>query len=374
LLSSATKVTSNNISIMSSYHLLILLLQVAPSFSQSTSHTSHICPLTYYGDTPPQPFPASQWLTLLTACLAPLAVHIAAGVPRTTIIGSKEEAQEKPHWSDLLPHFNPVSILWRYYAIADRRLRSRDWSKEEMAATNALFWDGSHWDGSEAMMIRSRSFPSQLADSSHVDLVSLSTLKTLTMVIQGAYSAYIVSVQGDVADVATFFAPLAIIGLFRLQSAFWLSDEGLFLLFGGWEAPVTTTPFQTRISEALYSIRSWRGVVFRSWWIVSALALVVFDVCMCARDWKTWLSPDTCLFASALVQRLFYTVFTLGILGTHSFYVLRGRSCTTIIPCIQSWWYKVYTYLLVVLAFVGIAIACVETRLGWFDSVRTSLA
>ncbi|PMD13404.1 hypothetical protein NA56DRAFT_651851 [Hyaloscypha hepaticicola] len=354
---------------MSSYYILLLLLQVAPSFSQLPSNTSHICPLTYYGDSPLPPFPASQWLTILTACLAPLVVHIAAGVPRPTIIGSKEEAQEKPPWSDLLPHFNPVSILWRYYAIADRRLRSRDWGKEEMAATNALFWDGSHWDGSEAIMIRSRSFPSHLADSSHVDLVSVSTLKTITMVIQGAYFAYIISAQDDVADVSSFFAPLAIIGLFRLQSALWLSDEAVYLFFGSWEAPVTTTPFGTRISEALHSTRSWRGVVFRSWWIVSALGLVAFDLYNCVGDWKTWTSPDRCLFASALVQRVFYTVFTLGILGIHSFYVLRGRSCTTIIPCIHSRWYKVYTYLMIALAVVGIAIGCVETRLGWFDTV-----
>jgi hypothetical protein len=96
---------------------------------------------------------------------------------------------------------------------------------------------------------------------------------------------------------------------------------------------------------------------------------VGFDLYICVGDWKTWSSPDECLFASALVQRLFYTVFTLGILGIHSFYVLHGRSCTTIIPCIQSWWYKVYTYLMIILAIVGIVISCVETRLGWFDMV-----
>lgn len=135
-----------------------------------------------------------------------------------------------------------------------------------MAATNALFWDGSHWDGSEAIMIRSRNFPSNLAYSSHVDLISVSTLKTITMMIQGAYFAYIISAGDDAADVSTFFAPLAIVGLFRIQSAFWLSDEAVYLFFGSWEAPVTTTPFETRISGALHSTRSWRGVVFRSWW------------------------------------------------------------------------------------------------------------
>jgi hypothetical protein len=66
-----------------------------------------------------------------------------------------------------------------------------------------------------------------------------------------------------------FFAPLVIIGLFRLQSALWLSDEGTYLPLG-----------------------------------------------------------------------------------------------TAIIPCIQSTWYKVYTYLLILLAVLRIVFTTIEMKQG----------
>jgi hypothetical protein len=126
----------------------------------------------------------------------------------------------------------PISILQRYYDIADRRVRLKMWSKEDMAATNAVFWDGEHWDRSEPTIIRSRNFPSKLPGSTHVDFLPGSTLDTITMTFQGVYSVYIVSMHHIEGDVPTFFAPLAIIGLFRLQSALWLSDEGAYLPLG----------------------------------------------------------------------------------------------------------------------------------------------
>jgi hypothetical protein len=157
-------------------------------------------------------------------------------------------------------------------------VRSKSWSKDDMTATDAAFWGGEHWDGSEAIMIRSRTFPCKLPNSSHVDLISVSTLKTITMTFQGAYSAYIISVQGSEGNVATFFGPLAIIGWFRLQSAFWLSDEGTYFPLGSLDTPVTTTPLETQISKVLHSTRSWRGVGFRTWWICSITLLGGFAI------------------------------------------------------------------------------------------------
>lgn len=55
----------------------------------------------------------------------PLATHIVFGLPEPVILRSKEEEHHSPpSWSDRLTHFNPVSILWRYYSIADRRFRA----------------------------------------------------------------------------------------------------------------------------------------------------------------------------------------------------------------------------------------------------------
>jgi hypothetical protein len=348
---------------MSLYYFAALIFQAVPSLSEPlpSKPTSWICPFDYISTS----VPAAQWLNLLTACLAPLVVHIAAGVPSPTIIGGNESL-EKPPWSERLPHFNPGSIIWRYYAIVDRRLRSKSWSREELAATNALFWDGEHWDGSEAIMIRSKNFPSKLPNSTHVDFLSGSTLATITMTIQGAYSVFIVLTYGSTNSLADFFAPLAVIGMFRLQSAFWLSNEGAYLPFANWDSPIMTTPFEARVSEELYSARGRRGVVFRSWWICSMAGLAGYDLFSCIKPLITTWAPGHCLSASNMLQRVFYTVLTVGAFTIHSFYVLRGQSRTTLIPCIQTMWYKIYTYLLILLALLGVTFSAVETGLGWF--------
>ncbi|KAH8747697.1 hypothetical protein BGZ57DRAFT_835812 [Hyaloscypha finlandica] len=348
---------------MSLYYFAALIFQAVPSLSEPlpSKPTSWICPFDYISTS----VPAAQWLSLLTACLAPLVIHIAAGVPSPTIIGGNESL-EKPPWSERLPHFNPSSILWRYYAIADRRWRSKSWSREDLAATNALFWDGERWDGSEVIMARSRNFPSKLPNSTHVDFLSGSTLATITMTIQGAYSIFIVVTNSSMSNLADFFAPLAVIGLFRLQSAFWLSDEGAYLPFNNWDGPIMTTPFEARVSEELYSAWGWRGVIFRSWWICSMAGLAGYALHSCIGDLPTTWAPDVCYYASNILERVFYTVLTVGAFTIHSFYVLRGQSRTTLIPCIQTMWYKIYTYLLILLALLGIAFSIVETGLGWF--------
>lgn len=354
---------SNKTLLMSLYYLAALLFQAVPSLSEPLPPhpTSRICPFNHQSPS----VPASQWLNLLTACLAPLIVHIAAGVPSPTIIGGKESL-EKPPWSERLSHFNPSSILWRYHAIADRRLRSKSWSREDLAATNALFWDGEHWDGSEVIMIRSRNFPSKLLNSTHVDFLSGSTLATITMTIQGAYSVFIVVTNGSMSDLADFFAPLAVIGLFRLQSAFWLSDEGAYLPFSNCDGSIMTTPFEARVSEELYSAWGRRGVIFRSWWICSMAGLAGYALYSCTDILFTTWVPGDCIYASNLLERVFYTVLTVSAFTIHSFYVLRGQSRTTLVPCIQAMRYKIYTYLMMLLALLGITFSAVETGLGWF--------
>jgi hypothetical protein len=217
-------------------------------------------------------------------------------------------------------------------------------------------------------MIRSKNFPSKLPNSTHVDFLSGSTLATITMTVQGAYSVFIVLTYGSTSSLADFFAPLAVIGMFRLQSAFWLSNEGAYLPFGNWDSPIMTTPFEARVSEELYSARGRRGVVFRSWWICSMAGLAGYDLYSSTAALfaiSTWAHGD-CMYASNILERVFYTVLTVGALTIHSFYVLRGQSRTTLIPCIQTMWYKIYTYLLILLALLGIAFSAVETGLGWF--------
>jgi hypothetical protein len=75
------------------------------------------------------------------------------------------------------------------------------WSKEDMAATNAVFWDGEHWNGSEPTTTRSRNFQSKLSGSTQFDFLPGSTLDTITMTFQDVYSVYIVSMHHTEGDV-----------------------------------------------------------------------------------------------------------------------------------------------------------------------------
>jgi hypothetical protein len=52
-------------------------------------------------------------------------------------------------------------------------------------------------------------------------------------------------------------------------------------------------------------------------------------------------------------------------------YILLGQTSSTIIPCIHSAWYKVYTLLLMTLALTIIIIAAIETRLSRNGVVTT---
>jgi hypothetical protein len=123
--------------------LLILLLFTGVS-------SASICPIQYQSRT----LSLYQWFNIFTLCLTPLAVHIAGGVPSPIILSGT-----KPHWTNRITLFNPISILWRYYAILDRRIRwSSSWNGTVLAASNAIFWREDHWDGSEEMIGESSHF------------------------------------------------------------------------------------------------------------------------------------------------------------------------------------------------------------------------
>ncbi|KAM5361042.1 hypothetical protein ACJZ2D_013369 [Fusarium nematophilum] len=170
-----------------------------------------------------------DWFTLLTLCLAPLIAHVLVGAPSPTYL-----CTSRPKWHKRICHYNPTSILWRYAMVADRRIRAEEWNKADLAATNALFWTERDWDGSEAMIKHSRQHCVQLPDDTRVALFSREMIKTLIVTIQGL-QAIILLLGGLNTDerpqfntwmaVDLIFFPLALIGLLRLCSCFWLTDE-----------------------------------------------------------------------------------------------------------------------------------------------------
>jgi hypothetical protein len=99
------------------FSLLILLLLLASPVCARIVKLKVL--LTYQS----QGIAFTQWIELFTVCLAPLIAHVAAGAPTPTVL--KKLRSTSPHWTSRLTHFNPISIIWRYNAIADRRVRAR---------------------------------------------------------------------------------------------------------------------------------------------------------------------------------------------------------------------------------------------------------
>ena len=166
----------------------------------------------------------SEWISILTLCLTPLLVHISAGYPSIVIIRGRG-----PSFIQRLCHLNPTSIFWRYYAIADRRVRSKCWTEADMAASNSAFWTGHGWDGSEEMMVKSRPVCTRKPHLNRVPLLSLSAFKTLIVAVQGVQAIQLLVTDAmhgsmDITTTTVFF-PLAILGLQRLWASLWLADH-----------------------------------------------------------------------------------------------------------------------------------------------------
>ncbi len=130
----------------------------------------------------------NTWIDLITLTLAPLLAHLAGGAPRTTLLA---ESGRKPRWHDRLCHYNPTSILWRYYAIADRRLRSKTWTARDMATANTVFWTAHGWDGSEGMASTCEQHLRRIPRSNKMIFFSWQTLQTIIVTLQGAQAMYV---------------------------------------------------------------------------------------------------------------------------------------------------------------------------------------
>lgn len=171
----------------------------------------YILPVRYQS----QEIDLDRWFQLFTLCLAPLIFHLATGIPEPTVLRGSPPTS----W-DHFSHCNPVSILWRYHAIADRHLRAKAWDRSDLAATNAAFWDGQsrRWNGSEVILVHSRSWIAREPASSHVALISASALSTLGLAMQGIQSVVSIA-TGAPEALSMAFSYFALFGLFRLVAA-----------------------------------------------------------------------------------------------------------------------------------------------------------
>jgi hypothetical protein len=366
----------------------------------------------------------SQWFTMFTLCLAPLVSHLALGLPRTVIMSPEpaEDSEPKPsskpshlypHWSERIALFNPVTLVWRYYGILYYRIRrGRSWDAADLAAANAAFWDPKtrRWDSTDRTLYLSRRYLTTPPELSHVNVVSGSTLSTLVLTLQGVQALFFmigetVSVYNAFPDgLPTIFLPIGLLGLLRLPAATWVSNDWGFAFpkkgelerrdtelstfrndldyqGGGRLGVVEYAALEAKEAEAtgedleqklfrqdvsdetrpLLKTTHWKCQAYRAWWIVSVSGLMILGI----RDIVNTFNPyvrNIPLSVSDTLYSIMYLELCSGMLLITAAYVPQPRAhARTIIPCVQSLWYKFYTGLMGVTALATIVVACLET-------------
>jgi hypothetical protein len=356
-----------------------------------------------------------NWFDYITLCFAPLIAHIVGGVSSPIVIPSDSKP---PSWSACLPHYNPISVVWRWYAIADRRFRAYNWDAADMAASNAVFWDSekARWDGSEEIMLRSRAWLIKVPEQKYVPLVSASSLTTVVLTLQGVQASFIIFSHLDPDSIyrigqglPNVFIPIAILGLMRLPAALWLSDDYGYLEVAQTagdsgrnaaetsaatmeevgdrlleleprtskraNATTTTTivsPLSTTLSNLskitttdkrrLHFSHSSLGLVYRIWWFLSITGLL--SAAAVSTSHLIWGNPRSFRYISLshlLTNILYFVISTACVLIT-STYIFLGRTTSTLIPCIHATWYKVFTVVLAAMGLVVVLVAALETR------------
>lgn len=326
----------------------------------------------------------TEWVMLFTLCLAPLIAHVISGT-----VPASHLAHSRPKWHESICHYNPTSIVWRYAALVDRRLRAKKWSPNDLAASNAIFWTSRGWDGDESMVAMATPYRVQCPEKTHIGIFSFTMLKTIIVTLQGVSALYSLFGHGDLDNPAVamgldaIFFPLAVLGLLRLCAAAWLAEDfsyvytenvlqhlakpngssnedGIPLIRAAEEYdPWLMLPPQSQ-SGFRAPNSSWISCAFRTFYLLLCFGFWVIS-------FLTTILPmpgkDAYSFTSFVVG-IFYFVFLSVSNLTYVFYFIRGKTTTTIIPCISSLWYKVYTILLMASILVLIIISAIETQRG----------
>lgn len=309
-----------------------------------------------------------DWVSLITLGLAPLIAHLAAGAPQPSYLTSTH-----PRWHDRICHYIPTSIVWRYAAITDRRIRSPGWDVPSVAAANALFWTSQGWNGSEKMASCSIDYCTYLPDTTRLEVLSWDFAKTLITTLQGLQAIYKLggnpSAIGSLdATVDIIFSPLAILGLYRLSAALWLTNHFSFaprnevLALGGTRRlsldSLLELPEKSASDAHFYRPTSYfPSRIFRAMFFLLMIALWVM---LLFHTFGSFLAAYQSL--SYLMCMVLYHLILIPSLFVIGYYFAKGMTTSTIIPCISATWYKIYSITIMSLMLGLFVISTLETR------------
>ncbi|KAJ5023552.1 hypothetical protein J3E72DRAFT_8050 [Bipolaris maydis] len=333
----------------------------------------------------------SEWVALFTLCFAPLIAHLASGAPPISYLTDRQLK-----WYDAICIYNPTTIIWRYAAITDRRIRAINWSRQDFAASNAIFWTSNGWDGSEHMASVTAQYCLRYPETTHARPFSLTSLKTVITTLQGvsALMTLIGAISGSTMlvgrvgfGVDTIFFPLAILGLLRLCAAPWLTADYVYQDYGqransAWEMTSRSSPRpvdkdgeinvdESRTALDPLLVSRFQSAGFRS--PESSWGSRTFRFFFLGLIWGVWVLAVFCILPSigggvthytttSFLLSLYYFLFTSVTAITYTLFFLRGKTTNTILPCISSTWYRLYTVLFTGLMIGLIVIASIETN------------
>lgn len=339
-----------------------------------------VSPLTYQsGD-----LSYSDWIVVLTLCFAPLIAHMLAGSPKATYMAEPS----RPKWHDRLCFYNPTTIMWRYYAIFSRRVRAREWTATDVATANTVFWTSHGWDGSEylAAAVNRSHYWKALPERDRPSLESI--VKTLIVTLQGAQATWVLVHSYEYQNVLTSFeaygvnstfSPIAILGILRFFPALWLSEEyefgtphamsleeqdSLELIPTSEERPFARYPehdaTKPRPKKNHRTSAPWVDFALRLLLLLFVVALWVMSIA----NTGAWASSTDVYYMTSVLTTILLYQFLLGTASLiYLGYLLHRKSTpSTVIPCINSTWYKLYSMLLYLFMLVAFIMSAIETR------------
>lgn len=268
-----------------------------------------------------------------------------------------------------------------------------------MAAANASFLYVKGWSSSEANLDQQLGILRQ-PPSNRIAIFSISMLGSLIVVVQGLQALYEVAVTAKhgfmlTQGVGATFTPLAIVSLFRLMSAPWITQDFAFVdkkdydddrdilptnetdqaerqgddhpqgiqmqsLSHGTEVDGDNrdeTPEDIPIQPVFKNQRYWASILLR-FGILASVAAIFIGQCFHIIG-----HPFGCRQSvSGLIMHFLYHIMSTVMLVLFTVYLTCGKGQDTMIPCINSMWYLIYTVIWYAFAVAVITVNALEMR------------
>lgn len=235
-------------------------------------------------------------------------------------------------------------------------------------------------------------------EGTHTKVFSLTMFKTVITTLQGVSAVYLLmsaiaqtslpTVTSIGFGIDTLFFPLAILGLLRLCAAAWLTEDYVYQDYAPresstWELISLRSPrSDSKDGEiSVHASQSGTNPLLASRFQSAGFKTPaeswgsrVFRVCFLCLVWAVWLLALFCAVPlnggnvlytmTFFLLDIFYLLFSSITAITYTVLFFKGKTTNSIIPCITSTWYRLYTLLFTGLAVGLIVVAAIETNKG----------